>query len=160
MKKIEDLFKSHWLGWTIIVGAATFGTTWFLANELLVKPRDFEISRLKSGVVDKGDVRIEINIADKSIIAKDLPVKGRVSEPNANVFLLAQPANSKTYWVISHARVSSDGSWIAEPVSSIPKDLYQILAVANPKTDLAVGDKLDSLPAATGFSNTVTVLSK
>ena len=158
--KFADRLQNHWLGWTVFVAVSTASVVWFAANELLVKPRDYEISRLKSGNAGKGDIRIEINVADRSEIARDSSVKGSVSEPKAKVFLLARPTNSKTYWVISQARVRSDGSWVAEPLSGIPENIFQILAVADPKTDLSVGDKLDSLPAATAFSNTVSVFSK
>jgi hypothetical protein len=51
MGLLEKL-KEHWLGGVILIGCAIAGTTWFIANEVLVKPRDFAIEQQKTSIAD------------------------------------------------------------------------------------------------------------
>ena len=44
---ILDRLKQHWLISIVIVCAAVAGTTWKLAHELLVSPREYSLSQLK-----------------------------------------------------------------------------------------------------------------
>jgi hypothetical protein len=47
-----DKLKKHWLGGIIILVAACVGVTWTIANELLVKPRDFTIKQQEIAIAD------------------------------------------------------------------------------------------------------------
>jgi hypothetical protein len=42
MSGFENL-KKHWLTGVVVLVSATAGSTWYLANELLVKPRNFQL---------------------------------------------------------------------------------------------------------------------
>lgn len=52
-----DKIKNHWFGSLIIITIACISTTWFVAYELLVKPRDFVIEQLTGDKYDK--IRLE-----------------------------------------------------------------------------------------------------
>jgi hypothetical protein len=45
-----QLVKKHWLVGCIIIAAVCITTTWQALNELLVRPRDYEINQLKTKV--------------------------------------------------------------------------------------------------------------
>jgi hypothetical protein len=47
-----ELVKKHWLIGCIIIAAVCITSTWQTLNELLVKPRDYEINQLKTKVND------------------------------------------------------------------------------------------------------------
>jgi hypothetical protein len=51
MGLLEKL-KEHWFGGVILFGCAVAGTTWLIANEILVKPRDFTIEQQKTTIAD------------------------------------------------------------------------------------------------------------
>jgi len=52
-----DKIKNHWLGGLIIISIACISTTWFVAYEILVKPRDFVIEQLTGDKYDR--IRLE-----------------------------------------------------------------------------------------------------
>lgn len=60
-----DKFKQHWFIALIIICATVAGVTWDFALQILVKPRDFQISRL-----------------DKQIAELNNEIKSGVHEPN------------------------------------------------------------------------------
>ncbi len=69
-----DRVKEHWLGGVILVGAVSVATTWFIANEVLVKPRDFTIQQ-RDDVIDEQRAAIEKKnaiIANLELEVRDL----------------------------------------------------------------------------------------
>ncbi len=45
---IVNKIKEHWVGGTIVFAVICISGTWYASNELLVKPREFEIQRLNT----------------------------------------------------------------------------------------------------------------
>ena len=47
-----DKVKEHWIGSLVAFAAICIGTTWIVATEILVKPRDFTIEQQKTNIAD------------------------------------------------------------------------------------------------------------
>jgi len=53
MNSVIYKFKKHWFVAMLVYSAAIIGATWRVADEILVKPRDYRISELQSEIDNK-----------------------------------------------------------------------------------------------------------
>ena len=78
-------------------------------------------------------------------------VEGRVSNPNAAVWVVIHPLAVSNYWVQPRVSVHQNGLWtvqvyIGEPGSKHIGQRFEIRAFANPKGKLHEGDILTDWP--------------
>ncbi|MCB2203194.1 hypothetical protein KQI65_00485 [bacterium] len=116
--------------------------------------------------VEKGSdmESLEISILDPEAdgtVSTKYRVKGTVSDPEVEVWVIVLAEEVGEYWVQGRATVKSDGSWSiichfgeAGTPSGTP---FVIQAVVNPEEDIDTGDKLDYWPEAEGASDPVSV---
>ena len=90
-------------------------------------------------------------------------IRGKVFSKKANVWVIVHPMETDGFWVQPKATVNSDGKWralifIGRKGKEDSGKSFEIMAVANPKEDIARGDVLDSWPKAQAQSDTVELV--
>lgn len=80
---IAEKIKKHWFGGIISFAAICIGGTWLLSNELLVKPRDFEIqilntriTELKQQIKDLKEIPAHVPNSDSPLVLEPTWVYG------------------------------------------------------------------------------------
>lgn len=91
-------------------------------------------------------------------------VKGIVSDPGADVWVIVHPMEVSDYWVQPRVTVRKSGEWkvmihIGRPGKDVGKH-FEIMAVANPKEKLKEGLVLNYWPKADARSEIVEVIRK
>jgi len=109
-------------------------------------------------------IRITSPIRRAKVVYREI-VRGTVSNPKAEVWVIVHPMAVPGYWVQPKVEVDDDGSWwvrvyIAQSPYSSNGEHFKILAVANPRTQLAEGDILKAWPEAQRQSRVVEVIKK
>ncbi|MCP4344079.1 MAG: hypothetical protein GY795_00960 [Desulfobacterales bacterium] len=93
MDNIIEKTKKHWFIGVIIIGVACISTTLFLANELLVKPRDFALNEREKKIADKEKELSELKLRIEKLSKE---YKDCVSKSDKNKRLIPiQPNQSK-----------------------------------------------------------------
>lgn len=92
-------------------------------------------------------------------------VKGTVTDPEAEVWVIVHPMEVSDYWVQPSVNVKEGGTWkvcvfIGEPGDAHVGKLFEILAVANPNEELFEGKVLKGWPDAQSKSQIVEVTRK
>lgn len=88
-------------------------------------------------------------------------VKGTVSNPTAEVWVVIHPMEVAEYWVQPRLTVREDGTWkvsayVGREGMDSGKD-FEIMAVANPRNPLSEGMKLSGWPEAEWYSNVIDI---
>jgi hypothetical protein len=88
-------------------------------------------------------------------------VSGKVSDPNADVWVVVHPMETSDFWIQPHVTVREDGSWKviayfgnADPAHKGKR--FEVRAFANPSDKLTEG-KSNSWPVAEAKSNVLEV---
>jgi hypothetical protein len=106
-------------------------------------------------------VRIE-NPKDGQAVGDVADIEGKVSDPNAKVWVIVRPQGTTQYWVQPPAEVEENGKWFSiAHIGRLDQDFgkkFQIRAVANPRVELHEGKVFSSWPSAALSSNIVTVV--
>lgn len=89
-------------------------------------------------------------------------VKGTVTDPNANVWVIVHPTDRSAYWVQPSVAVKGDGTWKVQVYLGRAGELdvgkgFEIMAIANPKARLREADSLGGWPEAQWESRVVEV---
>ncbi len=92
-------------------------------------------------------------------------VEGRVTNPNAAVYVIVHPVGLSSYWVQPPVIVRRDGSWRVGVYAGRAGDIdigkeFEIMAVAYPKDRLSEGQTFSAWPQAKWRSEVVTVVRK
>ena len=92
-------------------------------------------------------------------------VEGKVSDPNAKVWVIVRPLSVSEYWVQPKASVNRDRTWRAQVYigrsgASDTGQFFEVLAVANPQRNLKEGDILKDWPAGRARSHLILVKRK
>jgi len=92
-------------------------------------------------------------------------VTGKISNPNAAVWVVVHPMDVSDYWVQPQLTVSRDDTfrvdiYVGRPGNSDAGKHYEIMAIANPKRPLKEGDVLRFWPDAESKSEVVEVVRK
>jgi hypothetical protein len=112
------------------------------------------------------ELSIEITVpSDRDEVSWRPIVEGRVSDPNAKVWVIVKPVSVSDFWVQPKASVNRDGTWrvqiyIGRPGTFDTGNLFEVLAVANPHRRLREGDILNDWPAAKSRSHLFLVKRK
>jgi hypothetical protein len=80
-------------------------------------------------------------------------VKGTVTDPDAEVWIIVHPMEVSDYWVQPSVSVKNDGTWKVMVHIGRPGDVdvgkeFEIMAVANPTEELYEGKILSGWPEA------------
>jgi hypothetical protein len=93
-------------------------------------------------------------------------VQGKVSDPDAKVWVIVHPLEVSDYWVQAKPSVSEDGTWrvkvyVGRPGPDDVGKSFEILALANPQSELREG-KLSGgdWPKARAESKLITVIRR
>lgn len=102
--------------------------------------------------------------ADSVQVAHRQEIKGKVSDPNADVWIVIHPIESSGFWVQPPVTVKDDGSWrvvvyFGEEGSKHVGTRFEVRAFANPIGNIAEG-KTTQWPKATAKSNVIEVTRK
>jgi hypothetical protein len=102
---------------------------------------------------------------DRGTVPERPYVEGKVSDPNAEVWLVVHPMEVADYWVQPRLTVRRDGTWrvsiyIGRPGNADVGKHFEIMAIANPKRPLKEGDVLKFWPDAEMKSEVVEVVRK
>ncbi len=92
-------------------------------------------------------------------------VAGKVSNPNAAVWVIVHPMEVSDYWVQPRLTVNEDGTWrvgiyVGRTGNADSGKRYEIMAIANPKRPLKEGDVMRYWPDAESKSEVVEVVRK
>ena len=92
-------------------------------------------------------------------------VKGTVSDPDSEMWVIVHPMDVSDYWVQPRLSVKREGSWkvkiyIGQPGYSDVGKQFEIRAVANPTRKLNEGDVLKYWPEANWKSQIIEVIRK
>lgn len=124
-------------------------------------------SRLEQWNAFKDSLRVEILSPPDSITTvpkRSVLVKGRVTKPQAEVWLLARWEKSPYYWVQRPAVVAPDGTWQANIYAGSTANnsghVFEIRAFAGLQAPLEISQILFTWPEALAQSNVVKVKRK
>ncbi len=114
-----------------------------------------------SAYAQEGYIRINLP-RDGQAVGNLADVEGRVSDPEAGVWVIVRPKGTLEFWVQRKAQVGKRGNWstiahIGRRGEDFGKK-FQIRAVANPGVALRKGKVLASWPPAELSSETITVV--
>ena len=102
---------------------------------------------------------------DRASVPERPYIEGKVSNPNADVWIIVHPMEVTDYWVQPRLTVRADGAWRASAYVGRPGRVdvgkhFEIMAVANPKRPLKEGDVLQFWPDAELKSGVIEVVRK
>ena len=109
---------------------------------------------------------LRITAPTENAQVEELPfAEGTLPDANATVWLVVHPMEVPDYWVQAPASPREGTKWrlqihIGRPGSDDVGKHFEIMAVANPKPDLKIGDKLKNWPTAKWKSPIVEVVRK
>jgi len=87
-----EIFPKHWLIQVIVFGSVCIGTTWKIADQILVKPRDYTIAQLREQIKELQEqigIHIDVNAfppPKKIFLFKQLPKEGQIIIPKGFYF--------------------------------------------------------------------------
>ena len=88
-------------------------------------------------------------------------VRGRVSDPDSDVFVIVHPLRTSSYWVQQNAVIAADGEWTIRVFLGTETtgvgEFFELLAVVDPTQRLREGLVLDQWPPAEAVSDLVVV---
>lgn len=88
-------------------------------------------------------------------------IEGSIIDVSKKVYLIVRPKKLQEYWVQPNVSVNSDKTWSCIPYIGQPSqdinEVYEIRAIANPKTKIEEGDVFNNWPEAEWYSNIITV---
>jgi hypothetical protein len=92
-------------------------------------------------------------------------VRGQVSDSRAQVWVLVHPSDTSSYWVQRKVSVRDNGEWqvtcyFGRSGADDVGKRFEVLAVADPPSDLREGAILDQWPSARLVSDVVSVQRK
>ncbi|MBN1569129.1 MAG: hypothetical protein JXA73_14865 [Acidobacteria bacterium] len=99
---------------------------------------------------------------DGSEVSERPVVTVEIQDRNVNVWVVVHPLGTDRYWVQPSVRKTGDRRWqstayIGRPGAIDAGKMFEIVAVGNPKRELAEGDQLNSWPQSQWRSNVVRV---
>lgn len=102
---------------------------------------------------------------DGSSVPERPYVKGRVADPDAEVWVIVHPMEVSDYWVQPNVTVKRNGTWkvkihIGRPGNADVGKQFEIVAVANPQERLKEGKILSGWPEAQWKSQVIEVTRK
>lgn len=103
--------------------------------------------------------------ADGSSVVERPTVEGTISDSKATIWVVVHPLEVSDYWVQPRVTVRETGSWkvqifVGRPGRVDVGKLFEIRAVANPKTALHEGLVLDRWPESAAISELIEVARK
>jgi len=113
-----------------------------------------------------GELSIQITAPENEASVTWRPtVEGKVSSPNATVWVIVHPVNTGGYWVQPSVGVGGDGKWRVQIYVGRAPDAdvdlhFEIMAIAQPKANLKEGDVLSAWPTAEAKSQIIDVIRK
>lgn len=92
-------------------------------------------------------------------------VEGYVSDPKAKVWVIIHPMEVSSYWVQPSVSVNKKGTWKVSAYFGRSADIdvgkkFELIAIANAKTNLKEGDVLSNWPEAQWSSEVIEVTRK
>jgi hypothetical protein len=108
-----------------------------------------------------GQIQILSPSSDSLVNARTY-VKGYVSNPKANVWLVIHPMDVSSYWVQPSITVTKKGTWKVLAYFGRASNIdvgkkFELIAVANPKITLKEGDVLGGWPTSEWSSEMIEV---
>lgn len=90
------------------------------------------------------------------------PIVTVETQGNANIWIVVHPVGTDGYWVQPDVRKTGDGRWESTVYIGRPGPIdvgksFEIMAVGNPKKELAEGDQLKSWPESQWRSKIIRV---
>lgn len=163
--RVSEMLQS--LDSLLVVPADTSRAQFSLRNALQAKLAEYR-RQVEDWNRFKDSLRVEISLPKADTITvvqnRSVIVKGRVSSPQAEVWLLVRWQKSPYYWVQPRAVIATDGSWQANIYAgSEAKNsghIFEIRAFAGLQAPLELGQILFTWPEALAQSNIVMVKRK
>lgn len=114
-----------------------------------------------SGQSDRPTVEITAPATGASVPERPT-IQGKVSNPDATVWVAVHPMGVSGYWIQPPVTVGSDGSWSVQIYVGRPGDLdagskFEVRAVAMPYAELHEGEVLPNWPKGSAVSNVIEV---
>jgi len=102
---------------------------------------------------------------DDSRVQWRTDIKGTVSDPDAEVWVVIHPTEVSQYWVQPRLSVKEDGSWrvrvyFGESGSRHSGMRFEVRAIANPESKLESGDRFSFWPEAEERSQVIEVIRR
>ena len=100
---------------------------------------------------------------DQQSVPLEPIIRGKVYSNKAQVWVIVHPMETEGYWVQQKGTVRSDAKWYTQIFIGREGTIdsgkhFEIMAVANPKTQVARGDVLDAWPEAMARSEIVELI--
>lgn len=111
-----------------------------------------------------GQIQIK-SPADNNMANARTYVEGYVSDPKAKVWVIIHPMEVSSYWVQPTVSVDKSGNWKVSAYFGRSSNIdvgkkFELIAIANPKTELKEGDVLSEWPEAQWNSEVIAVTRK
>jgi len=92
-------------------------------------------------------------------------IEGKTSNPTARIWVVVHPMKTSQYWVQPNVTVRQDNTWrtviyVGRPGNIDVGEMFEIMAIANPRDPLKEGAVLDDWPAGESKSQVIQVTRK